>query len=70
MSPEQRAKVGREVERKLEEFYDALDRLAPQDVQSPEWLGFVEGLIGFGGAMEGYEEWVQETWEPLEAVAA
>lgn len=69
MSPEQRAKVGCEVERKLEDFYDALDRLAPHDVQGAEWLGFVEGLIGSGGAMEGYEEWVHECWEPLEPAA-
>ena len=69
MTPEQRKNAGRDVERELERFYERLDQITPTGVNSLEWLGFVEGCIGSGGAFEGYEEWVNETWEPLDTAA-
>lgn len=69
MSPDERKKVGLAISRKLEDFYDDLDALAPSDIDSRAWLKIVENEIGSGGTFEGYEEWVQETWEPLEAAA-
>lgn len=46
-----------------EEFFDALDRIAPEGIQSDEWGAMVEHATS--GAI-GYRDWLAETWEPVQ----
>lgn len=51
----------------LQDFFTELDDIAGERAVSTEWLPFLEGEIG--DILEGYREWVNESWEPLSEVA-
>lgn len=59
------------IQKALEDFYSELDTIAcsepdaalPGVIEGREWLDAIDQVIG--DPMEGYREWMQETWEPL-----
>lgn len=54
--------ISRELDTAFEGFFGALDSIATKHgLNSREFIRHIDGR----GSDEAYEEWMQETWEPL-----
>ncbi|WP_159600275.1 hypothetical protein [Agromyces humi] len=49
------------VDEALAALYEQLDRLAPDGIDNRVWIASLEHTAG--DVIEGYRDWVQETWE-------